>query len=335
MFSVLGFTMYEVITFGSATRDLFLFSKQYVSLRHKEFPLGEGLCVGAGSKIYLDDIIFATGGGGTNAAATFAAQNLKVAYAGKVGLDAGGQNIVEELRELGVETRLVAKAEKDKTAYSVILSKPGAERTILVYQGACHRLRQSEIPWHDLKANWFYVAPLSGESAHIFSDIIDFAQKNKIAVALNPGNSQLSLGERGVKKLFSNLEVLILNQEEGAKITGIDFHRDEKILKTLKSWVSGKVVLTKGPAGVLAADDDYVYKAGIPRSTILERTGAGDAFGSGLVSKLIKGADFEEAIQYGTANATACVQEIGAKNGILKNGHWGKWDKVRVLKYKL
>ncbi len=327
--------MYDIITFGSATRDLFLSSKHYVSLRHKEFPTGEGLCVGAGSKIYLEDVIFATGGGGTNAAATFVSQNLKVAYVGKVGHDSGGQNIIDELRVLGADTKFVVESDKEKTAYSIVLSKPGVERTILVYQGASHKLRKVEIPWPGLRSKWFYIAPLSGESAHVFPDLIDFAQKNNIAVALNPGNSQLSLGERGVKNLFKNLEVLILNQEEGAKITKVDFHRDEKILRTLKSWVKGKVVLTKGPAGVLAADEEYIYKAGTPRSTILDRTGAGDAFGSGLVSKLVRGVDFEEAIQYGTANATSCVQEIGAKNGILKNGHWGKWDKVRVLKYKL
>ena len=326
--------MFDVITFGSATRDLFLFSDQYSLIKDKSFLTQEGLCVSAGSKVYLDDIVFASGGGGTNVAATFALQGLSTAHVGKVGNDAGGQVLLKELEQKGIATEMIKTDAKGKTAYSVILSKQGVARTILVYRGACHTLTKQEIPWHQLRAEWFYIAPLSGSSANIFPDIISFARENRIPVALNPGHSQLSMGRKGVVKLFADLEVLILNQEEGAEITGIDFQKDERILKKLKTWVKGKVVLTKGPAGVLAADNEYFYKAGIPRSGIADRTGAGDSFGSGLVSKLIKGVDFAEAIQYGTANATACVQQVGAKNGLLQKDQWGEWEKVKVIKYK-
>lgn len=326
--------MYDVITFGSATRDLFLFSDQYSLIKDKSFASQEGLCVSAGSKIYLDDIMFASGGGGTNVAATFALQGLKTAHVGKVGNDSGGQAILNELEQRGIEAEMVKTDTKEKTAHSVVLSKTGIARTILVYRGACHKMTKQEIPWHQLKAEWFYVAPLSGLSANIFTDIISFAEQNSIPVALNPGHSQLSLGQKGVAKLFANLEVLILNQEEGSQITGIEFQKDEKILKKLKTWVKGKVVLTKGPAGILAADNEYFYKAGIPSSGIVDRTGAGDSFGSGLVSKLIKGASFDEAIAYGTANATACVQQVGAKNGLLEKDQWGQWERVKVVKYK-
>ena len=328
--------MHDVITFGSATRDMFLFSENYISLKDRKFPSGEGLCVSAGSKIYLEDVLFASGGGGTNAAATFAKQGLKTAYVGKVGSDPGGRDLLEELEGLGVATHFVKKDQKDKTAYSVILSKPGVERTILVYRGACHNLKKTEIPWHELKAEWFYLSPFSGESSFLFSEVLDFAAKNGILTAVNPGDSQLAMGKKALIKILEKVSVLTLNQEEGAKVTGLDFQKDEKILKTLKLWVkNGKVILSKGPAGILAADDKYIYKAGIPRSGIVDRTGAGDAFGSGLVSSLIKGDSFEEAIQYGTANATACLQEVGAKNGLLKNGQWGSWDKVQVMRYKI
>lgn len=328
--------MFDVITFGSATRDMFLFSDEYVSLKNKNFVTGEGLCVSAGSKIYLKDVIFASGGGGTNTAATFANQGLKVAYVGKVGGDPGGQALMAEMDEKGIETRLVKKENRQKTAYSVVLSKPGVERTILVYRGSCHTFHKNDVPWPELKTRWFYIAPLSGESASVFPDLLSFAERNKISVALNPGHSQLDMGREGVAKLFAKVDVLILNQEEGARVTGVDFQKDEKILRALKDWVKkGKVILSKGPAGVLAADNEFIYKAGIPRSPMIDRTGAGDAFGSGLVSRLIKGEEFEKAIQFGTANATACLQEVGAKNGLLSKDKWGPWSRVRVFKYKL
>ena len=113
------------------------------------------------------------------------------------------------------------------------------------------------------------------------------------------------------------------------------------------------MVITKGPMGVIAGDKKYFYKAGIPKSGFKERTGAGDAFGSGFVSGILQWSSeargrsdrtsqldaklrfatpeaVKYAIQLGTANATSCIQKVGAVNGLLKKGEWGKWKKVKV-----
>ena len=63
---------------------------------------------------------------------------------------------------------------------------------------------------------------------------------------------------------------------------------------------------------------------------MVDRTGAGDAFGSAFTSGYIETGDISHAIQLGTANATSILQEFGATNGILKKGEWGEWSKVKV-----
>jgi sugar/nucleoside kinase (ribokinase family) len=68
---------------------------------------------------------------------------------------------------------------------------------------------------------------------------------------------------------------------------------------------------------------------------MVDRTGAGDAFGSGFVTGYIEKKNIADAIQLGTANATACLQQLGATNGLLKKGDWGKWGKVKVIKEEL
>jgi len=92
--------MFDIVTFGSATRDLFVRSKNFDIFKNKKFISGEGICFNLGSKVYIEDLFFATGGGGTNTAATFAKQGLKTAYVGKVGNDPGGEAILKELKEL-------------------------------------------------------------------------------------------------------------------------------------------------------------------------------------------------------------------------------------------
>jgi sugar/nucleoside kinase (ribokinase family) len=64
----------------------------------------------------------------------------------------------------------------------------------------------------------------------------------------------------------------------------------------------------------------------------IERTGAGDAFGSGFVSGMILENDIEYAIQLGSANATSVIQEIGAKNGLLQKDDLDGIEKAEVNK---
>jgi len=330
--------MFDIITFGSASRDLFLKSKNFKTLRSNKFVTGQGICFNLGSKIYLDDLFFATGGGGTNTAATFAYQGFNTAYIGRVGKDTGGRAIKEELDKLRIKG-FVSEDKNKKTAYSIILSVSDKERTILVYEGACHYLEAKDIPFGQLKTKWFYIAGLSGESAKTLLPIINFAKKNKIRVALNPGAAQLSLGLGKLKNILNTVDVLILNQEEGAKLAGLPFEKEKEIFKKLDKYVKGIIVMTKGPKGVVVSDGKYVYSAGTFREKkYIDRTGAGDAFGSGFVSGLIRTNKVEEAIRLGSANGTAVVEELGAKNGLLTKSRFEKeshWKKFKITKIKL
>ena len=322
--------MFNIITFGSATRDIFLRSKDFKIIDGADFVSGKALALDAGSKIYIDDLIFATGGGGTNSAATFALQGLKTAYAGLIGDDVGGKEILKELENLKISTEFVKTTSKAKTPYSIILSA-GAERTILVYEGASHLLDKNGIDWGKIKkSKWFYVSGLSGKSSEVFEPLVNFAAENKIKLAVNPGRDQLTKDLAVLKKLLSKIDILIVNQEEASVITGIDFKNEEELFKKFDEFVPGIAVMNKGAQGAAISDGQNIYRAGIPESGYLDRTGAGDAFGSGFVAALINGKGLEEAIQLATANATSCVQQIGAKNGLLRKGEWGEWKKVKV-----
>ncbi|MFH0852004.1 MAG: carbohydrate kinase family protein [bacterium] len=335
--------MFDIITFGSATRDMFVISKNFKTIRSDDFATGKGVCAPSGSKIYVEDVVFETGGGGTNAAVTFVLQGLKTAYVGKVGDDTGGNAILEELKKFGVNSGFVTKDKRSKTAYSIVLSVPGGERTILVYQGACHNLTKEEISWAELKkTKWFYISGLSGKSAELFEPLINFAYENGIKIAVNPGEAQLNLGIDRLEPLLNKIDVFILNKEEAAKLTCLPYNSEKEIFKRLDVWIKGVAVMSKGHEGVMVSDGRNIYTAGIPRSGLVDRTGSGDAFGSGFLSGLLQRGDWkkdssaiEYAVQLGTANATGTVQNLGAKTGLLKKGEWGPWERVEVKSYKI
>lgn len=326
---------YDIITFGSAIRDTFVKLEKedhyiikdphLIEKRAFHFPLG--------SKIEVEKIYVFSGGGGTNTAATFSNQGYKTAFCGKVGKDKRGEAIIEELKRLGIGTQFIKKDKKYPTAYSLIISSPSGERTIFVYRGVSHYLTKKEIPWQRLKAKWFYLATLNGKTSQLFADIVDFAKKNQIKIACNPGNTQIKLGLRILKPILRKIDILILNREEAALLTKIPYQAEKATLKKLNELCPGIVIVTKGEEGAVLSDKKFLYSAPAFRVKTFEKTGAGDAFGSGFLAKYIKTQDIPRSLQFAIANASFCIKEIGAKNGLLKKGE--KYPRVKIKKVKM
>lgn len=326
--------MYDIITFGSATKDIFIKTKNFKVFKDKNnFVTGKGICFNLGSKVDIDEILFSSGGGGTNTAATFSRQGFRVAYCGSVGQDLAGQEIIEEVGNLKIDTQLIVRSKKKPTNHSIVISGINDDRTILAYRGASEELKKDNIPWLKLKTKWFYISPLSGELCRVFGDLIDFAIKSKIKVALNPGNCQLSLPPKLLRRNLSKVDVLILNQEEASLLTGISYTKEKEIFKKLDEICSGIVIMTKGEKGVVLSDGEYLYRALAPQIKVQDRTGAGDSFGAGFVSGFLRSnGDITAAVQLGVANAAACLKKLGAKQGLLKKNE--KFYKVEVKKEK-
>ena len=325
--------MYDIITFGSATQDINLKSKAFkVTKDDKDSVTGEGICLALGSKIDVEGIKFTSGGGGTNTAATFAKQGFKTAFCGVVGDDQAGKQVLDELKRLKVDTNLVLKTKEKATNYSVIISSEGEDRTILAYRGASDLLDKNKILWGKIKSKWLYLAPLSGLLCDAFEDIVNFAFENKIKIAVNPGNSQLSLPAENLQRIFKKIDILILNQEEASFLTKISFRDETEIFKKIDQMCPGVAIMTKGIEGAVASDGKYIYSAKPHKELkVIDSTGTGDAFASGFLSHYIRHAgDIEKAIQFGIANAEACLSEVGAKNGLLDKN--SKFEPVEVSK---
>ena len=312
--------MFDIITFGSASIDIHLKSDGFKILKNNNnFVAGDGICLNLGSKIDVEDIEFSSGGGGTNTAATFTKQGFKTAFCGAVGSDIAGKEIIEELKKIKINTGLILKTKERETNHSIVISSKGEDRTILVYRGASELLTGKKVPWNKLKTKWIYLAPLSGSLCDIFEALVDFAHKNKIKIAANPGNSQLSLPKEKLENILKKVDVLFLNQEEASILTKIPFAKEHEIFKKIDEICPGVAVMTKGGEGVVASDGKYLYRAE-PYSDgiVVDTTGAGDSFASGFISDYIRhNGDIEKAIQLGMANSKACLLEVGAKNGLL------------------
>lgn len=331
--------MYDIITFGSATSDVFLRLDEN-DYQIKPSPRGiakESLCLPLGAKLFLTQMQTASGGGGTNAACTFSRQGFKVAYCGKIGNDKPGLMVLDDLMKSKVSTALCLRDPVQPTAFSAVLSVQQEERTVLIYHGACHLMMPEEVPWENIKkAKWFYLAPLSNKSAGLFAPLVHFAQDNKIKVAANLGHTQINLRKETLKPILAGIDLLILNNEEALSLTGFDAEREEAIIEELLLLCPKAIILiTKGKEGAFVYFQGMFYESGIINVPVVEKTGAGDAYASGFLAGFLQSNQIEHAMQLATANATGCIQEVGAKNGILKKNDFGPWPKIVVKSRKL
>lgn len=321
--------MFDIVSIGSATRDVFISTDSFKSFDLPAFSTGKAVCFPLGSKIEIKKMIFTSGGGGTNAAVTFSRQGLSTACIGVIGDDFNGKEILDELEREGVEIKFFQKHYDDHTAYSAILVDPSGERTILSYKGEGQHFDGNKVDFDQIQTGWLFLDSLGGHF-DLLEKAVNWAVANNVKLVTNPGGKELEHGLEKLRPLLKNFSIVIMNQEEASGLTGIDYKQEGDIFKFMDEVIGGIFVMTKGPEGVVVSDGKNVYRAGVPDSPIVERTGAGDAFSSGFVSEYVRSGDIPKAIQFATANASSVVTQYGGKMGILKKDDWGPWPLVKV-----
>jgi len=287
---------FDVITFGSAIVDIFLWVEKI-----------------KGEKMEAKKRVIASGGGGTNTAVSFRRLGLKSAPVARLGGDFFSQIIIRELKKEGLSLDFLVR-KKEETDSSVILIGPEGKRTIFVFRGKT-RLEIDNIPWKKLQAKWFYIASLEG-NLDLVEKLILFAQKNKIKVAWNPGKRELAEKKR-VIKLANSATVFNLNREEmefllAKRIREADFWEKAAGIK------SEFKIVTDGRDGAYLLRGKKRHFLPTSKVTPIDETGAGDAFGSGFVTGLVKGMKPKVAFDLAMHNAASVVQKIGAKKGLLR-----------------
>ena len=308
--------LFDVVTIGGATRDIFVQSKHFSEKRSSTAPDGLEALIPLGAKIPVDSITFETGGGATNAAVTFANFGMKTACIARIGTDTSGQHVMQELKAAGVDVSMFEMDAKEHTAQSIILLAGAGHRAILTVRGASSFLEKNKIDWKKLSTNWIYLTSVAG-SKKLLGEIFSYAKRTLTHVAWNPGEKEISLGLKALMPQLLQTDVLIMNLEEAAELADCAPRKLDCILKTLGTLPRMALVVTDGMHGAYAHTRGTTWHAPALKGKVVNTTGAGDAFGSAFISSLARTGDLEVALRAGTVNAFGVVTHMGAKAGIL------------------
>lgn len=306
---------FDVVTFGSSFVDVYLASK--------DFKVKDGLlCQSYGGKMAVDKLVITTGGGATNSAVGFERLGLQTGCVSCVGKDHWGLFVRQELKKEGVSSLYIQQV-NEPTSYSTILVSADGGRSALVYRGASNKLSWHKVEWEKLSPDWFYVSSLGGDF-NLLTKIIRTAQTKKIKVVLNPGSKEIEAWEK-LTAFLPYVEVLMVNRQEAAKLTKHEFKNKEEILIDLRKLGSRMVAMTEGRKGATLLEGRKVISLPAMPSKTVEETGAGDAFGCGLVAGLIKFSSLEKALKLGLANGASVVAHFGPKTGLLFEPDVASW----------
>lgn len=361
--------MKKVLTIGSGIQDVFT---KYDSVETLDFHTKEEdiayVCMRAGRKIELQDIVYNCGGGATNSAVSFARNGFQAEAFFKIGNDNTGDFILDSLQKNKVTTSHVVRTDEAPTGQSFIIPGPHGNSAVLVYRGANITLKQAELPENAIKnADQLYITSLSGPAAPLLIPITQMAKKYNIPVAANPGTSQLRAGADFLKEALCNINILILNSYEAellmtslmVTVPPLDIPQthDTELPELLKTLLGSAttcftlkqffatvhacgpeiIVVTNGSEGVYASDQNSIYFHPSIKINIVSSTGAGDAFGSSFVAQLLNNKPIEDALRMGIINSSSVIKHLGTQNGLLTKDELEKitahLDKNLLKKY--
>lgn len=327
--------MYDVITIGSATMDVFVEcdDANIVSAVTK-CNKSEFMCYPYGAKVEVTEFTSNTGGGGVNTALNFANLGFKTSAICKIGDDIYSRGVLEALSKSTLDLSNIIQDKSVSTGFSIILLSFQGDRTVLAQRGANATLKKSEINFDAIKqAKTLYIAPLSGESNKVLTSIVDFANENGVSVCFNAGTTSLKRGFKYIKKIIDTAEIVVMNKEEASMCTKIEERPDSRIekfsnnlihpdikemLKKLKIGEKQIIVITDGKYGAYAYDGATYYQCDNFPATVVSTLGAGDAFASTFCGALSRtNFDIGKSLMYGAVNSASVVSKFGASEGFL------------------
>ena len=276
------------------------------------------ICMRWGDKIPFEFAITVPAvGNSANAAVAAARLGLKSGLRAYVGADQHGQDCIAALIKSGVDTTFVQKQDGKHTNYHYVLWFED-NRTILVK----HEAFEYSIPPLPEGPTWLYLSSLGENSLpyhHAWAQQLSRWPNTKLA--FQPGTYQMKFGVEALSDIYKRSDIVFCNKEEAERILGLEAGSDmHDLLKNMQALGPTTAVITDDTRGAYAIEPTgamlHLPRYPDPRAPY-EITGAGDALASGTVSALALGLPLAEALKWGSVNASAVLQKVGAQEGLL------------------
>lgn len=262
---------------------------------------------------FVRSLELSPGGSAANTIVGLARLGIKSGYIGKVGSDAEGRILLEDLKKEGVETQAVIRAE-GRSGTAMILVDDSGNRAILVDPGVNDTISYKEIDLDFVK---------KFKLLHLTSFICkngeeSFNSQKKLVeefelVSFDPG---MPYAERGLKDMLPILKrttIFLPNKIEIERLFGMDYRTSAEECLNLGIEI---VAVKMGSEGCWIKTSKKEFSMKPFAVKVVDTTGAGDAFNAGFLYGYLRGRSLEDCAKYGNYVASLCIQHVGARSGL-------------------
>ena len=305
---------FDIIAIGDITTDAFIRLKD-ASVNcdiNREHCM---LSLRFGDKVPYEFVeIVRAVGNSANTAVAGARLGLKTALVANTGDDDNGKECIASLRESNVSTDFISTQAGKHTNYHYVLWYED-ERTILIkHESFAYTLPDIGSP------GWIYLSSMGEEAIPLYDLIPAYLDPHPgTRLAFQPGTYQIKLGSEKLAGIYAHTDTFFCNTEEAKRILKREDFDIKMLLKGIRELGPKTVIITDGLKGAYAChESDMWYMPVYPDpKPPYERTGAGDAFSSTVISALAMGKTLDEALRWAPVNSMSVVGKIGAQAGLL------------------
>ncbi|MCO6449544.1 MAG: ribokinase [Caldilineales bacterium] len=261
-----------------------------------------------GETLLGSDFDMGPGGKGSNQAVGTARLGAESYFAGIVGADKLGEIAVDLYAEAGVNTTYLQRTKSAATGVGFIILNQAGENGIILDMGANELMDpafvngvEAQIAKSDIVMTVLELPVAPAARA------MELGRKHGVRTILNPAPAT-----RLDDAVLRNVDFLTPNETELRILLGLapdDPTPTPELARRLQDRGVGTLIVTQGEKGVLALTDAGEFSLPGVQVDVVDTTGAGDAFNSGLAVALAEGRDLVEAIQFANCcGALACTK---------------------------
>jgi fructokinase len=312
-------TRFDIAGIGNAIVDLLARTDDAFLSKH-DMPKGAMTLIDADTATRLTAAMpngqTASGGSVANTCAVAAALGARVAFLGKVADDALGAAFRRDIAALGVHFPTAPLQAAIPTARCLILVTPDGQRTMNTYLGA-----GGEFSLKDLDETVIAGAAITYLEGYLFDPPAAqtaFAEAAKIARSFSR-QTALSLSDPfcvdrhrdGFRRLIAaGVDILFANEAEICSL----YERNDYADAAAAAAADVKIaVLTRSEAGSVIRGGGQIIEIPAAPATVLDTTGAGDAYAAGFLTAFAKGESLAAAGALGARAAALAIGQIGAR----------------------
>lgn len=254
------------------------------------------------------------GGSAANTAAGLAKLGVKTGYIGKTANDREGQILLDDFRNVGVNTDGIVVSRKGKSGNVMGFVDQKGERAMYLDPGVNDQLGFEEINLeYTGSASFLHLTSFRGEKPFDAQKKLVEALPRAAKVTLDPGDIYARKGLRSLMPIIKRCFAVFPNESEIKLLTDKNYENGSKAL--IEMGVS-LVAVKLGAKGCYVTDGRENHLVKPYQVNVVDTTGAGDAFCTGFLYGLIKNKGLYECGKLGNFVASRCIREAGAREGL-------------------